>query len=77
MRSKEVDYLVEALQSALAGHDSPPLKDLPDVCDKIRAAGLLPELGSAAMEIVLRHNLAKLMARKAVLMASIQKPPLH
>lgn len=77
MKSKEVAYLVETLQSALAGIDHPPLKDLPDVCDKIRAAGLLPELGSAAMEIILRHNLAKLMTRKAVLTASLPKPPLH
>jgi hypothetical protein len=77
MRSKEVERLAQALRNAIGGNDGPPIEDLPQICDQVRAHGLMSELGSAAMEIVLRHNLAKLMARKAVLMAAIQKPPLH
>ncbi|MBI5862771.1 MAG: hypothetical protein HZB64_11460 [Rhodocyclales bacterium] len=77
MSGKELECLVDALRSAVSGNDISQHGDLAYAAQVILERGLLPDLGRAAMQIVLQHQLAKLMASKVTLGQTTRKPPLH
>jgi hypothetical protein len=72
----EVNKLAALLEHWLAGNDQTEASLVSDV-EVILERGLLPQFGRAALELMLRHQLARLGSRRTILAAKAVKPRLH
>lgn len=71
----DLQVLADAMRQALLGEEIGT--ELIETAEKVVAAGMLPAFGRVALTVLMEHRMRHLLTRRAVILASVGRPPYH